>query len=157
MTATTYINTTVISPAADTVFKLWLVNWNQPLDGVAASAAKVQHSLPMHCWSASFSPFTTACQSSGRHCHTGPCYFCFSKVFLLSCISSLRVLYSLPNIERLCSNLCLSQMGKTDVKAHHLSNLGDTMLLYVPGHLHVSCHSSGQWVTEARITGRFWT
>lgn len=46
VTTTTYINTTVISPAADTIFKLWLVNWNQTLDGVAPSAAKVPHSLP---------------------------------------------------------------------------------------------------------------
>lgn len=44
VTATTYINTTVNSPAADTIFKLWPVNWNQPLDGVASAAAKVQHS-----------------------------------------------------------------------------------------------------------------
>lgn len=54
------------SPAADTIFKFWPANWNQTLDGVAPSAAKVLHSLPSPSrgWPASSLPFMTACQGS---------------------------------------------------------------------------------------------
>lgn len=84
VTATTYINTTVISPAADTIFKLWPVKWNQTLDGAAASAAKVRHSLPSppRGWPASSPPFTTACQSSGRHCMLSLLFLFQQSVFV---------------------------------------------------------------------------
>lgn len=84
VTATTYINTTVISPAADTIFKLWPINWNQTSGGVAALAAKVQHSLPSPSrgWPASSPPFATACQSSGRHCMLSLLFLFQQSVFV---------------------------------------------------------------------------